>query len=106
MAKFVAVVIASDSLVFFLFIQKRFIFNVPLGSTASYLQLRLFTYCLIHIISYILGNYGHARSQGGRSPPCAFLLLLLIATVKIRAKYKMLNEKHVDCTESTDVLIS
>ena len=32
---------------------------VPLGSTASHLRPRF---------AYILGNYGHARSQGGRQP--------------------------------------
>ena len=54
--------IESDPSVFFLFIQTRFIFHVPLGSTVSHLRSRL---------SYILGNYGHARSQAGRQPAAA-----------------------------------
>ena len=47
---------------FFLFIQTQFIFNVciPLGSTVAFTA----SICL----DYILGNDGHARSQGGRQP--------------------------------------
>ena len=54
----------SDPSVFLLFIQTRFTFHVPLGSTVSHLQSR-FTY------EYILGNCGHERSQGGRQPAAA-----------------------------------
>ena len=45
--------IESDPGVFFLFIQARFIFNAPLGSTIAFMA----SICL---------HYGHARSQGGR----------------------------------------
>ena len=69
--QFVAVA-ASDSSVFFLFIQTRFVFNVPLGSTvgctASILVYVGYTTCLV---SYILCKRGHARSQGGRHPATA-----------------------------------
>ena len=98
--------IASDSIVVFLFIQTRFIFRVPLGSTVSHLQFRFVTHCLKDIISYILGDYGHARSQGGRSPTRTFLLSLPRAPVKMKAKYIMLDRKHLDCSESIDVLTS
>ena len=54
--------IESSPSVFFLFIQTRCIFYVPLGSTVSHLRPRF---------AYILGNYGHARSQGGRQPAAA-----------------------------------
>ena len=54
--------IESNATVLHLFIQTRFIFHVPLGSTVSHLRSRL---------SYILGNYGHARSQAGRQPAAA-----------------------------------
>ena len=42
--------IASDSSVFFPFIQTRFTFNVPLGSTVAFLQRRFCTYNTYHII--------------------------------------------------------
>ena len=54
--------IESDPSVFFLFIQTRLIFDVPLDSTVSHLPSRF---------AYILGNYGHVRSQGGRQPAAA-----------------------------------
>ena len=62
--------IESDPSVSFLFIQ-RDIFYVPLGSTVSYLRPRFV---------YILGNHGHARSQGGRQlaaakPPLYILVI-------------------------------
>ena len=62
--------IASDSSVFFLFIQTRFSFNVsyPLA-VLSHVQ-RRFTYTWYYI-SYILDNCGHSRSQGGRQPAAA-----------------------------------
>ena len=85
--------IASDSIVFFLFVQTRFIFKVPLSSTVSQLQLRFVTYCLTHIISYILGNCEHARSQGGRSPPRAFLFFLPRAPVKIKSEIHNVKQK-------------
>ena len=47
----------SDLSVFFHFVQMRFLFGITLGSTLSNLRPRL---------AYILVNYGHARSQGGR----------------------------------------
>ena len=50
----------SDSGAFFLFIKTRFFFNVPLGSTVAFTP----SICLW----YILGNFGHARSQGERQP--------------------------------------
>ena len=55
--------IETDLSVFFLFIQTRSNFYVSLRkSTVSHLQPRLV---------YILGNYGHAQSQGGRQPAVA-----------------------------------
>ena len=63
-AKFVCWFIGSDPSVFFLFTQRRFLFlMVPLGSTiVSRLRPRF---------AYTLGNYGRARSQGGRQPTAA-----------------------------------
>ena len=54
--------IESDPSAFFLSIQTRFIFDVPLGSTVSYLRPRF---------AYILGSHGHAWSHGGRQPDAA-----------------------------------
>ena len=54
--------IESDPSVFFLFIQTQFTLNAPLGSTVSLSRRRF---------AYILGNYGHARSQGGRQHAAA-----------------------------------
>ena len=54
---------ASVSSVFFLFIQTRLLSMYPLA-VLPHLQRRFFTYNTYHV--YILGNYGHARSQGGR----------------------------------------
>ena len=51
--------IESDSSVL-LFIETRYIFNAPLGSTVAVTV----TICLY----YILGDCGHARRQGGRQP--------------------------------------
>ena len=52
--------VESDFIVFFLFIQTRFVFNAPLGGTTlSHFRPRF---------AYMLGNGGHARSQGGRQP--------------------------------------
>ena len=52
------------SSVFFLFIQTRIIFNyVPLGSTVAFMASIW--------LCYILGNDGHARSQGWRQPATA-----------------------------------
>ena len=56
--------VESDPSVFFLFIQTRVIFYVSFGSTVSHLRPRF---------AYILGNYRHARSQGGRQPAAAKL---------------------------------
>ena len=68
--QFFAVFSASDSSVFFLFILliTRFVFIVrPLGSTVTCTA----SIYLKYIYAYILGNYGHARSQGGRKPAAA-----------------------------------
>ena len=59
--------IASDSSVLFLLIRTRLIFIAPLGSTVAFTS----SFFLPMIISYILGNYGHARSQDGRYPAAA-----------------------------------
>ena len=53
--------IESDPSVLFLFIQTRFIFYVPLDGTVASMA----------SISLHLGNYGHARTQGGRQPAAA-----------------------------------
>ena len=53
--------IESDPSVFFLFTQTRLILVYPLA-VLSHLRPRF---------AYILGNYGHARSQGGRQPAAA-----------------------------------
>ena len=56
--------IESDSSVFFLFFQIRFVFRVPLTSTST----------LSHFwprFAYILGNYGPVRSQRGGQPAVA-----------------------------------
>ena len=55
-------VIESDPTVFFLLIQTRYILDVPLVSTVSHVRSRF---------AYILGNCGHARSQGGRQAAAA-----------------------------------
>ena len=55
--------IASDSSVFFLLIQTRY---VPLGSTVAFTASIYVSYR--SYISYILGSNGHTRSQGGRQP--------------------------------------
>ena len=55
-------IIESDPSVSFLFIQRDLFLVVPLGSTVSHLRPRF---------AYILGNCGHARSQGGRQPAAA-----------------------------------
>ena len=41
---------------------KRFLLDVPLGSTVAFTA---------SICRYLLGNYGNARSQGGRQPATA-----------------------------------
>ena len=46
----------------FLFIETRFIFDVPFGSTLAFTASIFY---LLHL-SHVLGNYGHARSQDGR----------------------------------------
>ena len=51
-----------------------FFFMVPLGSTVPHLRPRF---------AYILGNFGHARSQGGRQPAAENTLLYYIYTVSI-----------------------
>ena len=56
--------IESDSSVFLLLMQRRFSFYVPLGSNAVMSHLR-------PRYAYILGNFGHARSQGGRQTAAA-----------------------------------
>ena len=57
--------IGSDSIQFFLSLQARLIFNVyvPLGSTVAFTA----SIC----VYYILGNYGHLRSQSWRQPAAA-----------------------------------
>ena len=55
-----------------------FLMYVPLGSTVAFTA----SICLC----YILGNYGHARSQGGRQPaaakpPCAPYNMYLVLYV-------------------------
>ena len=55
--------IESHPSVFLPFIHKRIIFDVPLGSTNCV----AFTVSICHI----LGNCGHARSQGRRQPATA-----------------------------------
>ena len=55
--------VESDPSVFFLFIQRRFIFDRP-----------PWQYCCVAFTAlicpqYILGNYGHTWSQGGRQLP-------------------------------------
>ena len=53
----------SDSSVFFLFTSNTIYFEftyIPLGSTVAF-----------SVVSCFLGNYGHARSQGGRQPAAA-----------------------------------
>ena len=55
---------------------------VPLGSTVAFTA----SICLY----YILGNFGHARSQGGvspprRSPPCIYIDILPIMTLNFFA---------------------
>ena len=62
--------IEADFSVFFLFIQNN-VFNVPLGGTVAFTA----SICLY----YILGNYGHARSQRGRHSataknPCVYYI--------------------------------
>ena len=67
MEKSCCLFIESDSSVLFLCIQTRFTLNVPLGSTGHFhhfLRPRL-------ACEYILGNYGHAWSKGGRQPAAA-----------------------------------
>ena len=58
MANFFCWFIESDLFCFSSFTR----FYVPLGSTVSHLRSRF---------AYILGNYGHVRSQGGRQPATA-----------------------------------
>ena len=57
--------LAPDSSVFFLFIPTRVIFMYPLAVLVA---------CAPSICIYIVGNYGHVRSQGGRQPAVAKLL--------------------------------
>ena len=59
---------ASDSSVFFLFIQTRFFFNAPLGSTyCRIFSVNFFTYNTHH--TYILGITGMRGAKAGVSPP-------------------------------------
>ena len=64
--------IASDSTVFFLLIQTQFTFDVR----TPWLHCRICSLDLPIIrtwyqVSYILGNYGHVRSQDGPQPAAA-----------------------------------
>ena len=63
----------TPSVVMFLFILKtrKKITNVPLGSVVAFTA----SICLY----YVLGNYGHARSQGGRQPAGAALFFVLFS---------------------------
>ena len=66
---------ASDFSVFFLFIQIRLFFNVPLGSTIlSHFQRRFF---YLQYITYVPGITGMRGAKAGvspprRSPPCTY----------------------------------
>ena len=62
MQKKMLLFIKSDCSVLFIFIKTRSI--VPLGSTVAFTA----STCLLY---YIRGNYGYARSQGGRQPTAA-----------------------------------
>ena len=85
--------IESDSSVFFLFIQTRYILNVLLVSTVAFTA----SICL----QYILGNHGHGRSQGGRQPAAAkpHLYKCIISAarkyVSIRISYPSLLTKKL-----------
>ena len=84
--------IESNSSVFFLFIQTRFIFNVPLVSAVAFTA----SICLW----YILGSYGHARSQGGRqpaagSPPCIYYVdSVMAACSRVMTRVNTYNQYH------------
>ena len=68
MAKIVAGSLFIPSRVFSLFIQTRIIFNVYMYPLAV---LTAVAFAASICLYYILGNFGHARSQGGRQPAAA-----------------------------------
>ena len=69
--------IASNSSVFFLFIQRRFIFSVPLGSILSLVQPR-FNYNTYHTSSVITGMCGaKAGVIRPRRIPLVYILLCI-----------------------------
>ena len=75
--------IESDPSVFFLFIQTRFIFVYPLAVLSL----------LLPRFAYILGNYGHARSQGGCRPvpPCRSYYIVKWSYYSSRLVYTVQN---------------
>lgn len=77
--------IESDSRVFVLFIPTRTIFYVPLGSTVEFTA----SICLLY---YMLGDYGHAQSEGARQPAASKPLMQVVffLSLQLSAILKML----------------
>ena len=86
MAKFVAGSLNLISVLPFSSFKRDYFFYVPLGSTSvSPLRPRL---------SHILGNCGHARSQGGRQPGAAKTPCITYIILEVPGRYDLILVKY------------
>ena len=69
MAKFVAGPLNLIPVIYISAFKRNLFLMVPVGSAVSHLRPQF---------AYILGNYGHTRSQGGRQPAAAKPALYLM----------------------------